>query len=553
MVGDQGSRWALRAYCALVFSAGFLALSPCTAQVISGDVVDTSTERAAPEDIATTGSAIGSQGPAPFGANLFDGGFGAEREDGLNPEYVVQSGDKITVRLWGATAFSETLIVDAQGNIFIPEVGPVRVAGVRNADLNRHIERAVRRVFTQNINVYTNIESTTPVIAFVAGYVARPGSYAGVASDSLLFFLHRAGGIDSVQGSYRDLRVIRAGRTIATADLYEFMLEGRLPKVQFRDGDTILVGPRRAAVAVEGDCSSPFTFELSAQASGAELMALARPLPSASHATVVGTRSEGPVTEYLPLADFRGFAIQAGDKVIFETDREEATMLVRIEGSHLGPSRFAIPVDAKLHELLNHIEVDADLADIQSISLRRESIARRQKKSLGESLLRLETTVLGASSQTDEEAKIRVQEAELVKQLVARVRNVRPEGVLVVATNGEIADVRLQPGDIVTIPEYTETVLVSGEVMVPQAVVFAPRDSVARYIDRVGGYTERADLDRFLILRRNGEVLLGDGVSIEPGDEILVLPKVPAKSLQLAKTLSEIIFQLAFTAAAAFK
>ncbi len=515
--------------------------------------MDTSTERAAPEDIETVGADSGADGSRPFGANLFDGGFGAEREDGLNPEYVVQYGDKITVRLWGATAVSETLIVDAQGNIFIPEVGPVRVAGVRNAGLNQHIERAIRRVFTQNINVYTNIESTTPVIAFVAGYVARPGSYAGVASDSLLFFLHRAGGIDPIQGSYRDLRVVRGGRTIAKADLYQFLLQGKLPKVQFRDGDTIVVGPRRSAVAVEGDCASPFTFEVSASANGAEVMALAHPLPSASHATVVGTRSTGPITHYMPLEDFRGFTIQAGDRVVFETDREEATMLVRVEGSHLGPSRFAIPVDAKLHELLDHIEVDRNLADIHSISLRRESIAKRQKKSLDESLLRLETTVLGASSQTDEEAKIRVQEAELVKQLVARVRNVRPEGVLVVSAGGEIADVRLQPGDIVTIPEHTETVLVSGEVMVPQAVVFSPRDSVANYIDRVGGYTERADLDRFLVLRRNGEVLPGDGVAIEPGDEILVLPKVPTKSLQLAKTLSEIIFQLAFTAAAAFK
>jgi hypothetical protein len=63
----------------------------------------------------------------PFGARLFRGGFSNDREDGLNPNYLIQPGDRISVRIWGATQFNESLVVDHQGNIFVPTVGPILV------------------------------------------------------------------------------------------------------------------------------------------------------------------------------------------------------------------------------------------------------------------------------------------------------------------------------------------------------------------------------------------------------------------------------------------
>ena len=100
---------------------------------------------------------------------------------------------------------------------------------------------------------------------------------------------------------------------------------------------------------------------------------------------------------------------------------------------------------------------------------------RRQKQALEESLTRLETTVLGATSQTDAESAIRVQEAELIAKFVERARQVEPDGVLVVTQDEGIADLRLQSEDVVVIPERSRVVLVSGEVMAPQALVYVPR------------------------------------------------------------------------------
>lgn len=541
---------------AIVMACAWLPAELGFAQVagVSGDVVDTSTERPAPvavtEEKEDTESEL-----APFGSNLFQGAyFSAEREDGLNPDYIIQPGDRITLQIWGAATVSDVVVVDAQGNIFIPDVGPVRVEGIRNQELTPRIREAVQRVFTQNVNVYTNLQATTPVIVFVTGFVNRPGGFAGVASDSILYFLERAGGVDTHRGSYRDIRVLRDGEQIATADLYDFLINGMLPKPQFADGDTIVVGRRGASVTAEGAVRNSFSFEIPEEGiTGRDLIGLARPWANASFATVLGTRNESPFSTYIPLSELSTLELADGDQVIFEVDQVHDTMLIRVEGSHIGPSRFAVPRDTHLKDILNYIEVDPTLADIDSISLRRESIKRRQKRALDESLRRLETAVLGKSSITAEGAGIQVQEASLIADFVKRAREVEPEGILVVSKGGEMSNVLLQPNDVITIPEKTNVVQVSGEVMVPQALVYERGARLEEYIQRVGGYTERADEDKHLILRRNGEVIpIFDGsndISIRPGDEIISMPEVPGTTVEIVRMVTDTMFKVASAAA----
>jgi hypothetical protein len=67
-----------------------------------------------------------------FGANMFTGAFAQQPFTGFNPDYRIQIGDQVRVQLWGAVDFGEALTVDAQGNVFLPKIGPVHVAGVRN-------------------------------------------------------------------------------------------------------------------------------------------------------------------------------------------------------------------------------------------------------------------------------------------------------------------------------------------------------------------------------------------------------------------------------------
>ena len=515
---------------------------------------DTVTQRGAPLVIEETRAETES-GLAPFGSNLFKGAsFSAEREDGLNPDYLIQPGDRIALRIWGATTLDTVAIVDAQGNIFIPEVGPIRIEGVRNAELNSTIAVALRRVFTQNINVYTNLQSTTPVQVFVTGFVNRPGSYAGVASDSILYFLERAGGIDLRRGSYRDVRVMREGQVTTTADLYDFLLEGRLARPQFTDGDTIIVEKRGDSITAEGAVRNSFSFEIPATGiKGKDLINFARPWSNATYTTILGTRDNAPVSLYIPVRELESMDLFDGDQVVFEVDQVHDTILIRVEGSHIGQSRFSVPRNTHLLDILDYIKVDPELADMNSISLRRESLRIRQKQAILESLARLETTVLSKSAISSEGAQIQLAEAQLISDFVQRAREVEPAGILVVAKEQNISNVLLQPNDVITIPVKTNVIQISGEVMVPQALVYEPDYSLGDYIDRVGGYTEHADKGKHMIIRRNGEVIPVYGssrrVAVLPGDEIISLPKVPSKNIEIIRMVTDTMFKIASAAA----
>jgi len=401
-------------------------------------------------------------------------------------------------------------------------------------------------VFPENVQIYTNLQGIQPVAVFVTGAVKNPGHYAGSPDDSLLYFLDQASGIDQQTGSYRAVRVIREGRTLVVADLYDFLLEGSIPRPQFQDGDTIIVERRGAVVTVAGDVPREHHYELEPDPlDGRGLLALARIRPDVSHALVRGIRPEGPFAAYFTLEAFRDAQLADGDEVLFSADQRGDTIVVQLEGRYLGPSRFTIPRDAQLMELLDGIAVDPRLTDAQSISIRRESVAERQRQSLEESLRRLETTYLGASSATPEEAEIRAREAELIQNFVAQARQVEPSGRMVVASQDRIANIRLQDGDIITIPERSDSLLISGEVMIPQAIVHVPGQDVGDYIRRAGGFTQHADHRNILVVRQNGEVRPSSDVTLRAGDEILVLPRVPTKNLQLASTLTQILFQIA--------
>ncbi|MFP3440931.1 hypothetical protein R0K18_24665, partial [Pantoea sp. SIMBA_133] len=121
------------------------------------------------------------------------------------------------------------------------------------------------------------------------GYVHSPGRYAGTPSDSILYFLDQAGGIDNALGSYRSISLMRQGQRLASFDLYDFLLDGSIARPQLRDGDTIVVGERGPSIAVTGDVERAYRYELqSGQLSGSDLVSLARLKSGVSHVLLRG-------------------------------------------------------------------------------------------------------------------------------------------------------------------------------------------------------------------------------------------------------------------------
>jgi len=486
----------------------------------------------------------------PFGVNLFQGQFVAQQEAGLNPNYVIAPGDRVLVNLWGAQQFTGQLIVDAPGNIFIPEVGPVHVAGVSNRELNQVVAAKVSSVFSRNVMVYTSLATAQPVGILVSGFVARPGRYAGVPSASMLYYIDRAGGILDEQGSFRDIRILRHGTPIVTADLYDFMLEGKLPAPQFVDGDTIFVGRKKYMVSASGDVQNPAVFEFKEEAvSGEQLIKLAAPGVAVTNVAVSGIRKGEPYRSYMSLGEFGRSTVRNGDSARFMSDGRSDRIFVNIEGQLRGPSVLAVRLGAKLSDVLNLIEVDPSRANTAAVFLRRRSVAEAQKKAIEDSLFRLQKSALTARAASDGVAQIRQGEAKLITEFVARATKIRPEGRVVLATQNGPADIALEPDDVIVIPRKSDVVQVSGEVVLPHDVVYQPGGDVSRYVEMAGGFSERADRNHILLIRQGGEVLDASRVSIKPGDYIMVLPEIDVKSFQLGKELAQVLYQIAVSAA----
>ncbi|HHV8638612.1 TPA: polysaccharide biosynthesis/export family protein [Escherichia coli] len=487
--------------------------------------------------------------PPPYGANLFAGGYETERSDGLNDNYLIAPGDKLNIWIWGAVNFSNVVTVDNQGNIFIPDVGPINVKNVAASKVNNLVTSHISEVFTNNVNVYVNLLTATPVSVYVTGPVIRPGQYAGQSSDSVLYFLKRAGGIDSDRGSYRHIKVLRQNRVIQQIDLYEFMQQGKMPKLSLKDQDVILVEPQGPMINVAGKVRNPFRFELkNSTALGSELIDYALPLAKVSHVGVIGDRASGPFSVYMPYKDFDRIQLSDGDKVLFNDDMHAQVYDVQVMGSYRGPSYFTVRKETRLHDLLNHIPIDPNMADYGSIYIMRKSVAARQKEMLEDSLNRLERSVFTAPASSDGEASIRTKEAELVMRFVEKARKIQPLGKVVVSDKGVIANILLEQGDQIVIPNKTDLIQVGGEVMIPQAVVYNKNASLEDYVAWAGGYTDRANDKRIAVVHANGLMEFKDGGDVMPGDQILVMPKVDSKMMQSIKDITQVIYQVAVAA-----
>lgn len=484
-----------------------------------------------------------------FGANLFTGAFAASAASIFNPDHVVAVGDQLQVRLWGAFQFESLLTVDPQGNIFLPQVGPIRVVGVPNKDLQRLLEESVRRVFKSNVHSYISLAAAQPVRVFVTGFVYRPGMYQGTSTDSILRYLDQAGGIDTERGSFLDVKVLRGSLVRGEFNLYDFLLGGRLPGVQLGDGDVILVQPRKSMFKVLGLAENAKRFEFTGQAIEIpQLVTLARPLPTATHVRV--NRMTGIVrnTEYYSLSESGAVRLDNGDEVVFTVDKRPGTISVRVEGEHVSPQEYVLPYGARFGDLIKKIEF-TERSDSANPQLFRVTVKERQREMLQASLKTLETAVLTARSGTAEEARLRADEAQLMLQWVERARRLEPLGQVVIAQAADRDHLLLENGDIVRVPIKNGLVLVHGEVLFPNAVAFDTRYDIEDYIKRAGGYTQNADTSRIVIAHRDGSYdEVSNGARIVPGDDILVLPKVDSKPRQFWKDIVQIIFQIALAA-----
>jgi len=200
----------------------------------------------------------------PFGYEFFSGhdekALIPRKDIPVSSDYIVGPGDEIRIMLWGRVNAQYDLVVDRDGNITIPQIGPLQVSGMHFDELKDLLAGQAQQIIGANINV--TMGSLKSIQVFVLGEVRRPGSYVLDSFSTITNALLAAGGPTEI-GSLRSIRLKRKNRTAAEMDFYDFLLKGdKSQDSVLQSGDVVFISTAGPLVGIAGNVRRPAIYEL---------------------------------------------------------------------------------------------------------------------------------------------------------------------------------------------------------------------------------------------------------------------------------------------------
>lgn len=212
-----------------------------------------------------------------YGAKLFQNVPTTFSPNNLAPvtsDYVIGPDDQLRIRIWGQISYTGNLRVDRSGNIFLPQVGQVHVAGLKFANLDQTLRQAVGRIF-RNFDLNVEVGQIRAMQIYIAGQARRPGAYTVSSLSTLVDALFECGGPSS-QGSLRHIFVKRQGETVADFDLYALLIFGDKSKdIRLQPEDVLYIPPAGPQVAIAGTVRNQAIYELRGDETLGDLIELA--------------------------------------------------------------------------------------------------------------------------------------------------------------------------------------------------------------------------------------------------------------------------------------
>lgn len=304
-----------------------------------------------------------------FGSELFLGrGMEAKPTSidlPVGPDYVLGPGDSININLWGGLAQQFTRVVDRQGQVMLPEAGPLVVAGLTIEEAQKTIQAALVTQF-RDANVEVSVSRLRSVRVYVVGDVQRPGAYDVSSLSTPLNALYAAGGPTRI-GSLRTIRHYRGKELVREVDLYDFLLHGlRTDSERLEPGDTILVPPVGRQVTVSGMVRRPAIYELKDEITLSQVLTLAGGvLVSAQMRDIKIERIEPndrrvTLSVNMPLKGtpestekaIAAFSIQDGDKISVAPILPYSERSIYLEGHVVRPGKYPYTDNMTLSDLV---------------------------------------------------------------------------------------------------------------------------------------------------------------------------------------------------------
>lgn len=212
-----------------------------------------------------------------FGYSFFRSeatGFAPLTDIPVGPDYIVGVGDRIDLTLWGSVEGKYELEVNRNGEITLPKVGTVIVAGINYVQLNQVIHSLLAKVF-KDFELDVNIGKLRLIKVYLVGEVKTPGDYDISSLSTVINALSSAGG-PTKNGSLRKIIIKRNGRLVDTVDLYDFFLKGDKSRdIRLQSGDTIFVPTIGPVAGIAGNVRRPAIYELKDEKSLKDILSLA--------------------------------------------------------------------------------------------------------------------------------------------------------------------------------------------------------------------------------------------------------------------------------------
>ncbi|MBP3779369.1 MAG: SLBB domain-containing protein [Prevotella sp.] len=422
-----------------------------------------------------------SMGKRVFGRDIFNNKsltFEPQMNIATPQNYVLGPGDQLIIDIYGASQETHTLTVSPDGDVTIPDFGPVHVSGLTVEAAHRRIRSKVGTYF-ESSDIKVSVGQTRTIMVNVMGEVKTPGTYTLSAFSTVFHALYRAGGINDL-GTLRNIKVFRQGRQISVVDIYEFILNGRLAgNVRLQDNDVIQVGPYESIVDISGSVKRPMAYEMRKSESLATLLKYSGGFTGDAFKKLLRVlrKSEDLKSVYnveeFELADFK---VDDGDEVIVDAVIDRYKNMVEVKGAVFRPGMYRL--GEKVNSVRSLLEMASGLTE-EAMSSR--AVMRRMKPNRTQEVLSIDI-----------------------------------EGIL----KGSTPDVALQNEDVLFIPTLAEhqnlrTLTIDGQVIFPGTYEYAENMTIEDLILQAGGLTDAASTAKIDVSRR-----LRDPSATEAGMEI---------------------------------
>ena len=295
-----------------------------------------------------------------YGAELFENPqiYSADSAAAAPADYTLGAGDEVRVQIWGSVDYSGTHTLDRNGQINLPKIGTIALAGIQVKDLEGTLRKHVATVFN-NFSLNANLGRLRGITVYVVGQAQQPGTYNLSSLSTLVNALFASGG-PTPNGSMRNIQIKRAGKTVTTFDLYEFISKGDKSKdVSLQAGDVIMIPPAGPRVALTGATDHAAIYELNAGNTVQDVLSLGGGLPAlaapqkALLERIDNTQSQPRKVQDLALnAQGLQYPLRDGDVLTLLATSSQFSNAVTLRGHVAYPLRYSYTAGMRVSDLI---------------------------------------------------------------------------------------------------------------------------------------------------------------------------------------------------------